>query len=70
MVFPRTIEIFRVLTAKINSVAKIDFWALWKTYYGRMLVKSIGVSREFNLRETREMLQQLEAAGIPLGLNY
>jgi len=59
----------RSLATKINSETKIDPWALWKTYYGRMLVKSIGFPREFNLRETREMLQQMEAAGITLGLN-
>jgi len=58
----------RSLSAQVNSKSEIDPWALWNTYYGRLLVKSIGYSREFNLRETRNMLLDLETAGVYTGL--
>ncbi|MFX1482622.1 MAG: Rab family GTPase [Promethearchaeota archaeon] len=62
-------EEIRSLASWVNSASKIDPWALWNTYYGRMLVKSTGYPRELNLQETKDMLQQVEDAGIPVGLD-
>jgi len=62
-------EEIRSLSAQVNSEFDIDPWALWKTYYGRMLIKSTKSPRELNLRETRNMLLELEAAGIPVGFD-
>jgi len=62
-------EEIRSLSAQVNSKSEIDPWALWNTYYGRLLVKSIGYPREFNLRETRNMLLDLETAGITIGID-
>ncbi|MHA2023646.1 MAG: Rab family GTPase [Candidatus Thorarchaeota archaeon] len=61
-------EEIRSLSVQVNSEFDIDPWALWKTYYGRMLIKSTKSPRELNLRETRNMLRRLEIAGIPVGL--
>jgi len=56
------------LSMQVNSQIEINPLALWNTYYGRLLIKSMGSPRELNLQDTRKMLLELEAAGVSTGI--